>query len=155
MNLIDETYHPIPNTEDAIDYNYFEFDVKENDFFLKYKPSWQHIKTTGYTVYIDGGETIIPSSFYIMIADIEGSIDYIKIDEIISRPFEAFTVRNDFEKDMWQILPIKITNVDIVDFYFPNTRNLVPIDIQTNRAIMVSQIDMYNKTTGLTFTDIV
>ena len=155
MELINENFEPIPNNEDAVDNYYFEYNVKEKDFFLKYSPSWQKLTTTGFELYIDGGETIVPSGTFILIASLEGDLDLIKVDEIVSRPFEALVITNDFEHDTWQIMPITVTNVKLMDFYMPFSKNALPIDIKTNRAILTSQIDLYTKMSNYSFTDIV
>lgn len=155
MNLINENYDPIPNSDDAINHHFWEYDVKDKDFYLKYKPSWQSIRTMGFEIMVDKGSTFIPSNFFVMIADVTGGLDWIKVDEIVTRPFEALVLTSDFQQDTWQILPINVVNVETMEFAFPYSKNAIPIDIGYNKAIMTSQIDLYSKMSSYGFTDIV
>lgn len=156
MNLLDENHNSIPNSDEAIDYYFWEYDVKEKDFFLKYKPTWQNIKTMGFGIAVDHGTTFIPSNFYVLIASVDGGLDWIKIDETVNRPFEALVLTTDFQKETWQILPINIIDIEpTYNFVFPYTRNAIPIDMGHGKSIMVSQIDLYSKMSQYSFTDIV
>lgn len=155
MRLIGEEYKPIPEDEYVVNHHFWVFDVSERDFFLKYKPHWQSIRTVGFELEVEGGTTVIPANFYILIGDVEGRLDWLKVDEAISREFEAFVITPDFQKDTWQILPLKIINAEKREFRFPYIKNPVPVYIENNKSIMVSQVDLYNKMSSFNFVDIV
>lgn len=153
--LIDENYQCLPNYEKNIESYFWVFDVDEKDYFLTKKSSWYSFSTNVYNVLIDRYEIMLPEGFYILIGDIDGRLDWILVDEIISRPFEAFIIPGTLDTNTWQILPLEIVGYEEnYHYYYPYMKNpITPIYVGMNKAILVSNRNMYPKTKDFDFPD--
>lgn len=156
MILIGEEHDGLPDGPEAVDFFHWEYVIKEKDFFLTWSSAWQKIRGAAYELCIGKESIVLPANYYLMIGDVYGELDWIKVDEIIGRQFEAFVMSNRFDQDAWQIESVQIT--DHHDDYvsmFPQTRNPVPVLVGDRKAILVSPVDLYNKMSQYIFNDVV
>lgn len=162
MQLLNEHYQPITNQEDInIANNHFwEYryspKVECRGFYLIHKTTWNEICGGSYLIQI-GREVIeIPVNFHILIADWDGGLDCLKVDEICGRHFEAFTVSNTLESESWILKDLRVIGFNEESrIAYPNTRKPVAVSAGEGRAIVVSPVDIYNKISSYSFRDIV
>lgn len=157
--LINENYEPLYNTEDNIEEYFWLYDFQQQDYFLTKRSSWYSQKTNVFKLLIDNRHIVkIPETFYILIAEVEQSrIDWIQVDEIISREFEVFTIPATLDTNTWQILSFHIIgHEEDYHYYYPYIKNPVtPIHIGNNKAILVSNKNLYYKMKKFSFTEII
>lgn len=156
MQLIGETYQPIPNSPDCVNHHHWEYHVESKDFFLEWKPSWQCIKGPSFVFQIGKNRVRVPASYYIMIGDVYGEIDWIKVDETVGRQFEAFIMMGDLESDTWQIESMTVVDfLDDDENMYPHTKNPVPVALGDDKTVLVSPVDLYNRMSQYIFNDII
>jgi len=156
MQLIGEDYTALPNSDEATECHHWEYNIKERDFFLCETSSWHRITGTAYHIGIGKDTLIVPANYHVMIADVYGDLDWIKVDEIVGRTFDAFLMTNTLEENAWQIETMEV--IDCVEDFimvYPQTKNPVPVSVGTRFSILVSPADLYNKMSDYCHVDVV
>lgn len=159
MELIGENYQGIPiETATKEDYwrYFFNYDVKEADFFLKRVYYWYCLDedVLMYRLDIGGREVILPSVVYIMLADVYSKeVDWVRVDEVDGRDLTVPLYYDDLKPDQWSI-----EGINIIEIYqpeetivLPSTKNLLPVKAGKRRMVFVSEKDAYVKTKKMNF----
>lgn len=153
MNLLGEDYTSLPNEDDVVNAFYWEYDIKNKDFFLSSSPTWKKVSSPAYKVTVGKHSTYIPTDYHVMIGDITGELDWTTVDEMIAREFEVFCFTTNLQE--WQILPIEVSDyVSEYTYRVPNNTSPIPITVG-DRAILVSERDLYHRTKEFIFNDII
>lgn len=161
MKLIDKDFKAIKlrKGQSINDLHYWEYRMypekqkEQRGFYLTFSPTWNIITSNAYILQVGKEKIQVPASHYVMIGDLDGGLDFIKLDEVLGRPFEAFTLSSDFESDSWMLKDIKVCGYrKDCRIPYPDTKGIVPV-LCGNRALLVSTVDMYNKLGGYSFSD--
>lgn len=122
----------------------FEFDLGSKDYILRFYMMWEKVLGQ-YIIEVKGKRYIIPSGMYIYCGDINGSVDWILVDEVINRDIMAFQMNTDF--GAYGIEPIGLHATCEIPVFLPDTKNPIPIaDMSGQSCIIISRHDMYHKT---------
>lgn len=155
MFVIDENYKPVETIE-TDSTMYWAWILDKRDFFLRPIDVWQRIVSEAYQLQIGKHTVWIPSNWYLLIGDFDSGLDTIKIDEICYRDFDAFVMHTKFLSGSGVLEPIKILNYDHEkEFIVPFTDTPLPIAISKEKAIIVSNKDLYFKINDMTPHDII
>lgn len=120
-----------------------EYALDKEDYFLNYRISWKEIETDIFR-FIIGPQTIeIPSGFYVMICDEVGDIDWILVDEIISRPLQIGCLSR--KQDAWKPMEPRLDWVDYGTIFWPQTKNVIPV-YNNSCGVVLSEKDSYRST---------
>jgi len=173
MHLIDENFKPLDINKNGMDFSHLKFweyqllaktyktkDGEEHTtpphFMLSYCEKWSMIFSPAYVLGIGKHQLILPVNFYLLIADLDAGIDWIRADEVIGRDFEVFTFASDLESDSWVLRDLKVLDrIDEVGIAYPHTKRPVVVNLGNNIACMVSIVDNYSKMNKLSFGDII
>lgn len=155
MKLLGEDYQALENDQSIVKKYFWMYDIKQRDFFLQRKRNWQQIQSEAYRLVINKSYVDIPVNYYILIGSVYGDLDWIKVDELMGRDFEAFVMSNTLETGTWQIESIQIASYIETMFMYPKTKNPMPVVVGNNHCILISPIDLYNKTSNFIFNDII
>lgn len=162
MKLIDENYEAFSCmgdcTDELLNKNFWEYSVKEQDFFLKSQPIWTGANLPAYRVRIGKNTTILPESYYVTIGDYDGGIDFIKMEEVVGREFEVIVFNKTLDADSWILEPLTIEGYEDniqVNIPYKNTKNPLPVALGNRYAILVSNVDLYSKMGSFSFADII
>lgn len=155
MKLIDEHYEAVEEREgkEVTDFYHWEFVIKESDFFLLRKPIWHLIKSPSYTIKIGSYGTVrVPANYYLMLGDADGSIDFIKVDEIAGRPFDTLTFKSNMDGRTWSLTEVTVIGYTEEDEHkAPETKNPFPVMVGEDHAIILASSDLYNKMKKVSF----
>lgn len=149
--LVDEKYNKLDvNDENSQGKHFFEFNIKEGDFFLTQKPFWFKWENVNLYRFLIGEKTpvVIPEGMYIMIGedDSSGSVDFVLAEEIINRTMNTVSFKHDFNPEDFRIESIQLMDViEDQDLFLPNSKNLIPVFCGDKRVIMTSFKDCYHK----------
>lgn len=159
MNFISQDYKPI-NLESGMkpqDVMYWAYRIAPESekhrrgYVLTTTDIWRMVDVPSYSIKIGTNVVDIPANHYIVIADLDRGIDFIRMDEIVGRPFEALTISP--QLDGWGIKDFTVVGYkEDSHIPYPENKTIIPILIG-NRAILVSSVDHYNKVSSYTFTD--
>lgn len=157
MNLINENYKPLIDTDENIVNNHFwYYSNEEKDFFLTEVMVWQNVSGGAYIAEIGNREIIIPENYHVIIGDIDSGLDAIKMAEVIGRTFEVMTFNIDMEENSWLLEEMTIKGyVEEHEFMFPFLNKMIPVCLGNKRAILVSSNDFYSKLKRMSFGDVV
>lgn len=159
MELIGENYNGIQVEnagEDTLWNHFFTYDVKEADFFLNRHYYWYSIGDDAlmYRLDVGGREVVLPSTVYIMLADVYSKeVDWVRIDEIDGRDLTVPLYYHDLKPDQWSIEGVTVKEIYKPDgtVSLPSTKNLIPVKAGNRRMIFVSEKDAYVKTKKMNF----
>lgn len=146
MFYLREQHPPLWAGDKAVmDQQFYEFDVKKEDYFLKQFISWDRISTDIYTMQTDRGqEFYVPAGFYVFVGSEDGSVDWVLSDELVDRDIETFVISAEFNR--WELKVMRVTAITPHFFYYPFTKNPVPItNMNANEVIIISSVDQYHK----------
>lgn len=159
MHLIDHDFQPILRPEVGktyADYPFWEYNPLKKRFILVRLDAWSMIQSPGYHVAIGKHKITIPVNHYVLIGDVDAGIDFIKMDEILSREFDVLTFSQNLEDDSWGLEPLKVLGyTEEMTLPYPQTKKPVAVHLGGERAIMVTTVDQYSKMGTLSFNDIV
>lgn len=157
MRFINENYQPIDSAAIGFGDFHFEYSIPDTDFFLK--KSFNFIKSETpvrwYTLDIGGFKVELPSSLYIMLADVyTNDVDWIRVEELIGRDLTTALYLNTLDASEWSVQPILVDGVSAEErnFMFPKTKNLIPVMVGDSRMVFVADKDYYIKTKKINFT---
>lgn len=157
MQLINEYYKGVDITnEENFPCYYFEYNVKEADFFLKLSNYWfkEDEPQYWYNLDIGGHKVTLPENSYIMLADVYGIyVDWVKVGELHGRELCTALYFSSLYADQWSIEEIRIDSVDEDKrpVNLPKTKNLMPVKVGRNRMVFISHNDCYVKTKKMNF----
>ena len=130
------------------------FDLEKKEYFPYLASSWSKLKTTLYTIDIDGHTIHIPRDYHILIGDLDGGIDVIKPDELIGREFDALVFHKHFVPDFWQLLPMRVVDIQEGTIELPNVKKSpFPVVLSDKTALLVSESDIYSDIRTFSFSD--
>ena len=137
-----------PTSDDAW---VLEFSHEKRDYFLNLRIIWKEIEAEMFSFYVDGVEIHLPSGMFVMIGDSYGKIDWIMVDELVSRPADLVCITGEFEQ--WSVREsICMRSVGVKKFLWPITKNLIPMK-SPRGILMLSEKDVYTKTSSLNAND--
>lgn len=146
MFYMRELTPPLLSTRvDTMDQRLYEFDPKKEDYMLKQFVVWDHVDVDFFTLVTDNGvEFYLPSGYYVFAGSESGDVDWILTDELIDRDIEVFVINKEFNN--WSLQNLSLTHVTDQEFYYPDTKNPVPMtDMTGDYTVIVSSIDQYHK----------
>lgn len=156
MQLIDENEQPINLKLDGdetrrVNRYYYEYDPKKNDIFLiKAGPMWYKTpKIRWYTLTIGNKNVSLPEHFYVMVGDILTSeVDWVRVDETFHRELSTYVYNSDLTPSTWVQEEMTCIHIDsdLHEAQLPFTKNVLPVMLGDNKAILVSEKDMYTHT---------
>lgn len=162
MKLVGENYNTIDTTKaltkelNVTGLHYWEYNFKMQDFHLVRRTKWNVIKGPTYILKIGNHHLEVPATHFIMLGDFDGGIDYIRVNEITNREFEVFSFSSKLEPDSWVLADMRVVGYkEESKIVFPETTNGVVVQIGGGMAVILSTIDLYNKSQGLSFSDFV
>lgn len=126
--------------ESSLSERFFEFKPKQEDYILSYKISWDVITSDVYHLQIGNRVFGVPSTFYVMIGDSYGEIDWIQIDELIGREIECVTLDKNLES--WMLYEPKLVDVTKEVFHWPMSSEIIP-SVSGSKVILVSSRDQH------------
>lgn len=155
--LLGEDWKGAPNNIDIKESHVWIYSIKEKDYFLEKIPSWYSLETSVYILNVDFHTVMIPEGFYILIADVNGRIDWINVNTIISRGFEAFIIPGTLDEGTWQILPMEVIGYEVdYYYYYPFLKSpITPLYVGNNKCMLISNKDMWSKTKNFDFPDFI
>jgi hypothetical protein len=134
--IVDTTNH------DNLGKRVFEFSLQKEDYFANLYLQWDKIEGDIYRLNVGGRSFSVGSGMYIFIGCDYGSGDWVTIDEIIGRDIKLFTVSPCLDK--WGFDKQTLQDVYVGSYFFPNTKNPVPIvSACGTRFVMVANSDHY------------
>lgn len=131
--------------EESIQERILEFNNKKLDYFLNYKTYWEMIEGTMYNLKVGNSQFVVPLSHYIMIGDEFGEIDWILVDELVSRGLDVILLDTDLKS--WYSMPPTVIGVEMKSFFWPNTQHIIPIQ-DNGHVVLVADKDQYQKMNG-------
>lgn len=145
MNFIDGNMKAVcAKSDDTIEKKIFDFSLEEEDYFLNYHTTWDHIEGDFYDLELDGRIFSIPSGIYILCTCDEGNTDWIMVDELIGRDIDILVLTKSLRS--WIPSKPKVRNFYRSANFYPMSRTPVPIINSTEeRIIIVSSIDQHSK----------
>lgn len=161
MHLLDHDFAPIARPDIGktySDYPFWEYNAQKRSFILTRIDTWSMIQSPAYIIGIGKYKITLPANHYLLIGDIDAGIDFIKMDEMLSREFDVFVFNSDMEPDSWTLQPLKILDYkQEVQVPYPQTKKPVAVSLSETdkRAIMVATVDPYSKMRELSFGDII
>jgi hypothetical protein len=130
---------------DCTDSWLLEFSPDKSDYFLNYRLMWNKIYSQVFTFNVNNQAQIqIPSGFFVLIGDVYGVLDWIMVDEMIGRPIETIILSED--QHAWSLRVLEFDSVEDKEFYWPNTKNIIPMSNGDGHVIMISDKDQHHKT---------
>lgn len=135
----------VPATVKSSGQYLFELDIEESDYMYHRRLCWDHFRGDVYKFDIGNTKIEIPSTFYIMITDEYGEIDWIPVDEIIDRDIDVVTVDKDFSAWRMERL-VLIDQLVAQDYAFPQTKNAIPISTDGKRCVIIAKADKHTET---------
>lgn len=154
MRFINEHNKPIEDIKAAN--HFWIYNIVDHDFYLNTPMFYHELRTDAYVLEISKNKIIVPSTYFIVIADFDGRLDNISSDEIVGREFQAFVFNTLLDYDSWRLEDIKV--VDFIpehEFVLPNISTPFPVAISDTHAIMLSEKDVYTRLKNMTFSDII
>lgn len=140
MKYITENDDLIAWDEPNFSHNWIlEYSIEKEDYFLNWWMVWQEMSGDFYKVEIAGNIVSIPSGLYVLIGDMDGTLDWIVIDEAIGRDVELVTLNNALTR--WNLNPMKVIGGEEKSVNYPKTRNILPMSIGGDSLIFVSDKD--------------
>jgi hypothetical protein len=130
--------------EDCVNHKYFEYKPDKDDYLLTYNVSWDEMLTDIYQFRVGMKNLFIPSGIYLFCGDEFGTSDWILSDEIIGRDIPIFT--SNIDMTGWKSVIPKLVNTFPETFYYPLSKNPIPVADQTGTiTIVTSRVDQYHK----------
>lgn len=133
--------------EESINHQLYSLSLEHDDYFLNYHASWDMITTDLYQFKVsDRAVSVVPSGFYLMVADIYGALDWILIDEAIGRPVDALVISKDMKS--WSLCPLDLVGCEVGTIYWPMTKNAIPVSQSAagDNIFILSKSDQYSAT---------
>lgn len=131
--------------KECMDERLFIFSLDDDDYMLKYFVMWDTVFTDIYRFSVGNTTIDIPSGFFVMCADEEGSFDWVLSDELIGRDVSIMTLTENMRLKVPEIPSITHSYTEHV--YFPSTPNPVMVGSKDKSVFtLVSKIDLYHKT---------
>jgi len=156
MHFLNEEYKPIQDIVAADEKLFWIYDVDKKDFFLRKYHTWYNLRSETYLLEVRGGVFRIPANFFIVIGDYDGGLDTIPPHEIVGRDFDVMTFSTNLTEESWSLDRVRVVGYEEEsEFQIPFTKHPLPIVIDSNKAILVSQHDIFNKIKRLDFADII
>lgn len=146
MNFLGEDDLPVSAyTEDLMTKRIFSFSVQQEDYFLNFFMNYEKITTEIYVFSLGKYSFHIPSGVFVYSGDAGGSIDWILSDELVGRKnVDIFVMPTTFRS--WQLETPVLTNTFTTDFYYPATKDAVPIVSECGtKTILISSRDLYHQ----------
>ena len=126
---------------------FYQFNLTKDDYFLERSMLWDEIRSSVYEFKTDTNELIyIPSGMYVMIGDIYGEVDWIIVEELIGRDLDVLIIKKDFSS--WGLNKLTLTNESEQCYYWPMTKNAIPITTKSepSNMVLISRSDQYKLT---------
>lgn len=132
--------------QENLDQRVFEFCTKKEDYFLNYFSLWERTIGDVYQVRIGNHAFDIGAGLYVFIGCEDADGDWAIIDEIIGRDLQVFMMNTGVSE--WDFKTPRLNQLyENVEYYFPQTRNPMPIvSNDGEKIIMVSVVDQYRST---------
>lgn len=144
INFLNVEMNPVDAyDEDSINCMIFEFKPKEEDYLLRQFVTWDVIKAKIFKMKIGNSVFSIPSSFYIMIGDSYGELDWMMVDEMINREVDCVSL--DGKMETWDLHQPELVDVREEVVHWPMTQNIIPCESNRN-VILLSRKDQFHMT---------
>lgn len=129
-----------------------EFSFEKDDYYLNYRMAWKQVSGILYHFRIGNDELVIPSNFFVMIADVFGELDWIQSDELVSR--EADILLLDEQQHNWTLRPAEFVRESEGIIYWPTSKNLIPM-LTGKNVVVFSEKDVYTKMVDMTISNMI
>lgn len=152
FNYVGEDSKPLSTSDhEIVPKQVFQFDIEKEDYFLRRTCLWSTVTTTVFRVRIGKHIFDIPSGMFILCGCVQGSMDWLTIDEVIGRPIEVFVVDHNFAG--WSLCGVVVEDQLTMTCHLPSRKApIIPaMDDTGERVIITSQMDHFNKMKSLDF----
>lgn len=143
MNYIGENNKKVDAfDEGSVEERILEFSTEKLDHFLRHQIVWNEITGDIYQLQVGNGTFNIPSGHHVMVGDDVGTVDWIMVDELLTRELDVMTL--DMELRNWGSVTPQATDYYTGSVFWPNTKHIIPLQSE-HSVILVSEKDQYNQ----------